>query len=51
MKQSKDIPSYIYTYNEFHIMIIWNKHQVFSATADTFLKEIQAEFSNSTSGA
>ncbi|MFS0906590.1 LysR family transcriptional regulator [Priestia aryabhattai] len=27
--------------------IVWKKHQFFSAAADVFLKEIQAEFSNS----
>ena len=29
--------------------IVWKKHQVFSAAADMFLKEIQAKFSNSLS--
>ncbi|MGM7723101.1 LysR family transcriptional regulator [Metabacillus sp. Hm71] len=29
--------------------IVWKKHQVFSAAADLFLKEIQAKFSNSSS--
>lgn len=27
--------------------IVWKKHQVFSAAAEMFLKEIQAKFSNS----
>jgi DNA-binding transcriptional LysR family regulator len=30
--------------------IVWKKHQVFSAAADLFLKEIQKRFSNSLSG-
>ncbi|MGN7402868.1 LysR family transcriptional regulator [Cytobacillus praedii] len=31
------------------LSIVWKKHQVFSAAADTFLKEIQSKFTNSLS--
>lgn len=32
---------------ESDLNIVWKKHQVFSDAVDMFLKEIQAEFSNS----